>query len=83
MEGPRLGVQSGVIATGLHHSHSNLGVELHLRPTPQLMAMPDPQPTEQGHGSNLHPQGYQLDSFLLCHNRNSKIITNDAVIEFM
>ena len=26
----------GAIATGLHHSHSNTGFELHLRPTPQL-----------------------------------------------
>ena len=30
------------IAAGLHHSHSNTGSRLHLRPTPQLMAMPDP-----------------------------------------
>ena len=28
------------VATGLHHSHSNAGSELHLQPTPQLMAMP-------------------------------------------
>ena len=34
--------------------------EPHLQPTPQLMAMPDPQPTEQGQGLNLHPYGYQL-----------------------
>ena len=34
----------GAAATGLHHSHSNSNTrsELHLRPTPQLMAMPDP-----------------------------------------
>ena len=31
-----------VIATGLHHSHSSLGSEPHLQPTPQLMAMLDP-----------------------------------------
>ena len=30
------------IAAGLHHSHSNAGSELSLRPTPQLMAMQDP-----------------------------------------
>ena len=30
------------IASGLHHSHSNVGSELRLRPTPQLTAMPDP-----------------------------------------
>ena len=28
-------------AAGLHHSHSNSGSELHLKPTPQLMATPD------------------------------------------
>ena len=26
---------------------------------PQLMAMPDPRPTEQGQRSNLHPHGYE------------------------
>ena len=31
----------------------------------------NPQPSEGGQGSNLHPHGYYLDSFLLCHNRNS------------
>ena len=30
------------IAAGLHHSHSNMGSEPRLQPTPQLMAMPDP-----------------------------------------
>ena len=32
----------GAVATDLHHSHSNAGSELHLQPTPQLTAMPDP-----------------------------------------
>ena len=32
-----LGVESS-----LYHSHSNAGSELHLRPTLQLEAMPDP-----------------------------------------
>ena len=31
----------GVIATGLHHSHSNARSKPHLQPTPQLMAKPD------------------------------------------
>ena len=31
----------GAVAAGLCHSHSNSGSELHLRPTPQLKAMPD------------------------------------------
>ena len=48
----------GAAAAGLHHSRSNAGSELGLRPTPQLMATPDPQPTEQGQGLNLHPHGY-------------------------
>ena len=30
-------------AAGLQHSHSNARSEPHLRPTPQLTAMPDPQ----------------------------------------
>ena len=32
----------GAVAAGLHHNHSNAGSEPHLRPTPQLTAMPDP-----------------------------------------
>ena len=32
----------GLIGAGLHQSHSNAGSEPHLRPTPQLMATPDP-----------------------------------------
>ena len=36
----------GTTAVGLHHSHSSLGSELHIQPTAQLTATPDPQPTE-------------------------------------
>ena len=32
----------GAVAAGLHQSHSNLGSELRLQPTPQLTATPDP-----------------------------------------
>jgi len=32
----------GAVADSLHQSHSNAGSKLHLRPTPQLTAMPDP-----------------------------------------
>ena len=32
----------GAVAVGLRQSHSNARYEPHLRPTPQLMAMPDP-----------------------------------------
>ena len=46
------------VDTGLPHSHSNTGSELHLRPTPQLVTVLDPEPTERGQGSNLCPHGY-------------------------
>ena len=32
----------GAVAANLHYSHSNVGSELRLQPTPQLMATPDP-----------------------------------------
>ena len=32
----------GAVAAGLRQSHSNSGSKPHLRPTPQLTAMPDP-----------------------------------------
>ena len=41
----------GVIAAGLCHSQSNAGSEPFLWPTPQLMAMLDPYPTERSLGS--------------------------------
>ena len=50
--------QTGATAVGPHHSHSNAWIELHLQPTPQLTAMPDPRPTERGQGLNPHPHGY-------------------------
>ena len=34
--------QIGATAVSLHHSYSNVGSELHLQPTQQIMAMPDP-----------------------------------------
>ena len=36
--------QFGATAASLHHSHSNVGSEPCLRPTPQLMATADPRP---------------------------------------
>ena len=44
-------------AANLCQSYSNARSELHLRPTPQLTATPDPQPTEQGQGLNPQPHG--------------------------
>ena len=52
----------GDVAAGLWQRHNNLGSELCLQPTPQLMAMPDPQPIEWGQGSNLHPHSIVTDS---------------------
>ena len=49
--------QIETVAASLRHSHSNMGSQPHLRPTPQLMATPDPLPTEPGQGSNLCPHG--------------------------
>ena len=65
--------QIRAVATGLHYSHSNTRSKLHLLPTPQLMATPDPQPTERSQGSNPQPLGYQSDSFPLRHDRNSSL----------
>ena len=56
--------QIGATAASLYHSHSSARSEQCLQPTPQLTAMPHPQPT-------LHPLEYQWDLFLLCPNRNS------------
>ena len=46
---------------------------------PQLTAMLDPQPTERGQGSNLQPHGFQSDSFLLCHDGNSRQLNFDGL----
>ena len=42
----------GAAAGSLHCSHSNLESKPSLQTTQQLTAMSDPQPTEQGQGSN-------------------------------
>ena len=54
---PGLGGQTGATAAGPHQSHSNARSKLHLRFTPQLTEMPDPEPTEQGQGSNPQLHG--------------------------
>ena len=47
----------GAAAVGLHHSHSsNAGSQPSLQSMSQLMAMPDPQPTDRGQGLNLRLQ---------------------------
>ena len=40
--------QTRAAVADLHHSHSNTGPELCLRPTPQLMATPDPLSEARG-----------------------------------
>ena len=47
----------GAVAAGLHHSQGNVKSQLHLQPTPQFTATPDPEPPEQGQGSNLQSHG--------------------------
>ena len=42
-------------ADGLHHSHSYARSEPHLQNMLQLAATLDPEPTDQGQGSNPHP----------------------------
>ena len=61
----------GASTASLHHSHSNARSKPHVQPTPQLMAVANPQPTERGQGSNLQPQGSQSDLFSRRHNGNS------------
>ena len=41
-EGSQARGRIGTVATGLHHSHSNMGSEPCLQATPQLTATPDP-----------------------------------------
>ena len=45
------------VAASLRQSHNNVGSEPCLRPTPQLTAVLDPKPTEQGQGPNPQPHG--------------------------
>ena len=45
------------VAASLHQSHSSARSKPYLQPTPQLTATLDPEPTEQGQGSNLQPHG--------------------------
>ena len=37
----------GAVTPSLHHSHSTVGSETHVSPTPQLTAIPDPSPAGQ------------------------------------
>ena len=46
--GSQAGGPIGAVADSLCHNHSNRESELRLQPTPQLIAPPDPQPTDRG-----------------------------------
>ena len=61
--------------TGLCHSHSNARSKPRLQPTPQLMAMPDPQPTGRDQGLNLSPHRHESGSLPLSHNGKSLLRT--------
>ena len=50
MEVPKLGVELELRLPVYITANSNLGSELRLRPTPQLMGTLDPQSTERGQG---------------------------------
>ena len=60
-------------AASLHHSHSNAGSEVHLRPILQLTAMPDP--LTHWARSGIKPASSGILQ-LLSHNRNSLYIHN-------
>ena len=47
----------GAVAASLCQSHSNAGSKPRLSPTPEHTATLNPQPTEQGQGSNPRPHG--------------------------
>lgn len=63
--------QIRAVATGRHHSHSQAGYQPRLGPLPQLTAMRDSSPTEQGQGSNPCPHRYWSGSGPLSLERNS------------
>ena len=46
--------QMRAAAARLHHSHSNVGSELCLQPTPHLKAMPDPYPLSEARNPKPH-----------------------------
>ena len=70
MEVPRLGVEPELQLTGLHHSHSNVGSKPPLRPTPQLMAMLNPQSEVKEQTCILMDTSWVLN--LQSHNGNSQ-----------
>ena len=64
----------GAVAAGLHNSHSNSRSELHLQPTPQLMVMLDPYPTEPRPGVKPVSSWMLVRFISLSHNRQSPTV---------
>ena len=60
MEVPRLGVESELQLLAYTTGTATRDPSHILRPTLQLTAALDPQPTKRGQGSNPHPHGYEL-----------------------
>ena len=54
----------GATATGLHHSHNNTDPSHFCNLHPQLMATPDPQPTEWGSGIKAAPPWIPVHGFV-------------------
>ena len=68
--------QIGALAPSLYHRDSNIRSKPRLWPTLQLTATPDPRPTERGQGLNPQPHGSKSDSFRLCHDGNSLLLSS-------
>ena len=49
--------RGGIRAIAASLRHSRTGSKPRLQPTPQLLATPDPRPTERGQGWDSHSQG--------------------------
>ena len=58
----RLGVESELQLPTYTTATALWDLSPQLLPTPQLTALPDPEPTERGQGTNLRPHGSWSDS---------------------
>ena len=58
MEVHRQGSQIRAAAASLHYGHRNTRSKPCLQPIPQLTAILDSKPIEQGQGLNPYPHGY-------------------------
>ena len=76
-EVPRLEAESELQLPA--YSHSHVGSEPHLQPTPQLTVTLDSQPTERGQGWNLHPWDTSGVCNLMSHKGNSSLSLLDLI----